>query len=138
MKILSQSSNSLVGAYVCADGFVSQVVYFSTQPDQEWFRNFLREQVGNENVIDRDIRIASRHGWELGQGAEEAFRSSLGEGEVMRETYWTRYPRTEEEKQQAVSLCLGDVEKSGCMKLFMHNRNTIERLCPSCKAKVGY
>ena len=135
MKVLSQSSDSLVGAYVCPDGFVSQVVYFSTNADREWFHNMLREQVGDEAVNERDIRVATRHGWELGEGAEHAFKSSFGGGGVMQETYWTRYPQTDEQKQQAVSLCVGDGTKAGCMRLFVHNRNTMERLCPSCKVK---
>jgi len=135
MKVVSHGSNRLVGAYVCPDGFVSQVVYFSTQPDREWFRRTLSDQVGSENVSDRDIRTASRHGWELAEGAQEAFKSNFGAAAVIHETYWTRYPKTEEQKQQAVSLCVGDGTKAGCMKLFMHNRNSVERLCTSCKAK---
>jgi hypothetical protein len=137
MKVVSQNSDRLVGAYVCPDVFVSQVVYFSTQPDSEWFERMLRAQVGPENINHRDIRIASRHGWELGGDAQAALRSKLGEGGVIHEVYWTRYPKTEEQKQQAVSLCVGDASKAGCMKLFMHNRNSVERLCPSCKAKNG-
>lgn len=137
MKVVSQNSDRLVGAYVCPDGFVSQVVYFSTQPDSEWFERMLRAQVGPENINHRDIRFASRHGWELGGDAQAALRSKLGEGGVIHEVYWTRYPKTEEEKQQVVSLCVGDGSKAGCMKLFMHNRNSVERFCPSCKANNG-
>ena len=137
MKVILENANSLVGAYVCPDGFVSQVVYFSIQPDRDWFKRMLSDQVGSESLNDRDIRVASRHGWELGEGAEEAIKSSLGEAGVIHETYWTRYPKTEEQKQQAVSLCMGDGTKAGCMRLFMHNRNSVERLCTSCKAKNG-
>lgn len=135
MRIISQNPNSLVGAYICPDGFVSQVVYFSTQPDREWFQAMLRDQLGAGNVNDRDIRLASRHGWELGKGAQEAFKSSLGETSVLLETYWTRYPQTEEQKQQAVSLCVGEGAKAGCSRLFIHDRKSVERFCPSCKAR---
>jgi hypothetical protein len=137
MTVVSQNSTGLVGAYLCPEGVVSQVVYFSTQPDREWFENSLREQVGQENVNHRDLRVASRHGWELGGDAQEILDSRLGEGAGVTEIYWTRYPKTEEQKQQAVSLCVGDGSNAGCMKLFMHDRNSVERLCPSCRAKIG-
>ena len=137
MKVVSQNSTSLVGAYLCPEAFVSQVVYFSIQPDLEWFENSLREQVGQENVNHRDLRLASRHGWELGGDAQTILDSKLGKGTGVTEIYWTRYPKTEEQKQQAVSLCVGDGLKVGCMKLFMHDRNSTERLCLSCRAKFG-
>lgn len=136
MTVVSQNSTSLVGAYLCPEGFVSQVVYFSDQPDREWFEHLLHEQVGQENVNQRDLRVASRHGWELGGDAQETLNSRLGKGASITEIYWTRYPKTEEQKQQATSLCVGDGSKVGCMKLFMHDRYSVERLCPSCRAKV--
>lgn len=137
MTVLNQNSTSLVGAYICPDGFVSQVVYFSTQPDRDWFERLVQDQVGSENVHHRDLRVASRHGWELGGDAQEILRARLGEGARITEVYWTRYPRSEEEKQQAISVCMGDGSKAGCMKLFMHDRKSVERLCPACKVKHG-
>ena len=137
MKVVSQNSTSLVGAYICPQGFVSQVVYFSIKPDREWFESSLRAQVGQEKVIHRDLRVASRYGWELGGDAQETLDSRLGEGTGVTEIYWTRYPKTEEEKQQGVSLCVGDGSKVGCMKLFMRDRNSTERLCLSCRVKFG-
>ncbi len=137
MKVLSQESSSLVGAYVCPDGFVSQVVYFSLKPNREWFERMVSEQVGSESLSPRDIRIASRHGWELGAGGREILQSKLGEGGIIREIYWTRYPKTEEQKHQGVSLCIGEGAKAGCMKLFMHDRNSVEKLCPACKPSTA-
>lgn len=135
MKVISRDSANLVGAYVCPDGFVSQVVYFSLAPDQPWFEAMLSDQVGKENLSQRDIRVASRHGWELGGQAQGTLQSKLGERGAIREIYWTRYPKTDAQKQQAVSLCMGKVSRAGCMKLFIHDRNSLETLCPSCKAK---
>lgn len=137
MKIISQNSNSLVGAYVCPDAFVSQVVYFSVRPDREWFERTLTEQVGKENLSPRDIRLASRHGWELGGDARSILQSKLGVGGSIHEVYWTRYPKTEAQKQLAVALCLGEGSELGCLTLFMHSRNIVEKLCPSCRAKYG-
>jgi hypothetical protein len=135
MTVLSKTPTSLIGAYCCPDGFVSQVVYFSTEPDRDLFERLLQEQVGSENVSHRDLRVASRHGWELGADAHDALRAKLGEGAAITEVYWTRYPTSEEQKQQAVSICLGGQSGEGCLKLFMHDRNSVERLCPSCRAK---
>ena len=135
MIVLNQNPTTLIGAYVCPDCFVSQVVYFSTQPDPDWFERLLQDQVGNANVNHRDLRMASRHGWELGGDAQEVLSAKLGENASITEVYWTRYPQSEDQKQKAVSLCTGDAAKPGCMKLFMHDRNSMERLCPSCKSK---
>ncbi len=135
MTVIFRNEKSLVGAYVCPDAFVSQVVYFSLKADAEWFRDLLSSQVGKENVSNKDIRIASRHGWELGDGALDTLESKLGPGVPVKEIYWTRYPSTEAEKEQAVSICIGDLSKKGCMRLFMHNRNSVQKLCPACRAK---
>jgi hypothetical protein len=135
MNVISASSDWLVAAYTCPDGFVSQVVYFSPKPDHGWFINWITDQVGKENFSERDIRLASRHGWELGKDAQRKMESKLGSGATIKELYWTRYPNTEREKQQAVSLCLGDGTKPGCWKLFIHNRDSKEMLCRACRAK---
>ena len=44
--------------------YASRVVYFSLDPDRDWFENFLQHQVG-DRVRSKDIRSATRHGWEL-------------------------------------------------------------------------
>ena len=135
MKIILQEPDRIAGAYVCPDGFISQVVYFSLKSDLEWFIDMLSSQVGKENVNRRDVRTASRHGWELGPDAQETLEAELGRGATIKEVYWTRYPKSETEKQQAVSLCIGENSRTGCMKLFMHDRNSNEKLCPACKAR---
>jgi hypothetical protein len=134
MNIIVAGSDRLVAAYTCPDGFVSQVVYFGPKPDVGWFVNWITDQVGKENFDERDIRLASRHGWELGKNAQETLEDKLGSGAVIKQLYWTRYPKTEQQKQQAVSLCVGDASKPGCRKLFIHDNNSTERLCPTCSA----
>jgi hypothetical protein len=134
MKVIARDEERVVGAYVCPSGFVSQVVFFSPNPDLEWFRDLLSKQVGAENVSPRDIRVASRHGWELGAGAQEILESKLGPGGSIKEIYWTRYPKTEDEKSKAVSFCLGNRSKPGCMRLFIHDREVDEAFCPACQA----
>jgi len=134
MQVLSKTPTSLLGVYVCPENVISQVVYFSETLDHEDFVHTLTEQVGKEHGDLRDVRVASRHGWELEGDAESELRSKLGPAGVIHETYWTRYPRTDAEKRWVVSLCIGDEAKAGCMKLFMHGRNSVEKFCPSCRA----
>jgi hypothetical protein len=134
MNIVVANSDRLVASYTCPDGFVSQVVYFSQKPDLGWFVNWITDQVGKENFDERDIRLASRHGWELGKNAQETLEDKLGSGAVIKQLYWTRYPKTELQEQQAVSLCVGDGSKPGCRRLFIHDKNSTERLCPTCRA----
>jgi hypothetical protein len=135
MTTILEDSKRLVGAYTCPDGFVSQVVYFSLKPNLEWFTGFLSSQVGQGNISREDIRVASRHGWELGGDAEEALQRELKPSASIKEAYWTRYPKTEKQKQQAISLCLGEGSRKGCMKLFIHDRLSTERFCPACQGK---
>ena len=137
MRIISQGPSRVVGAYVCPDSFVSQVVYFTTKPDVNWFEDMISGQVGKENFAHRDIRVASRHGWELGKNSLETLEAKLGPNPSVTEVYWTRYPRTEDQKQVAISLCTGNGSADGCLRLFAHNRNRIEKLCPSCRSKLG-
>jgi hypothetical protein len=129
MKILSQGSSQMIGAYVCPDGFVSQVIHFSVKPDLTSFQDLLADQVGAENVKSRDIRIATRHGWELGSGASQVLESSLGHGGTLTEAYWRRYPQSQEEKKQAVLLC------KSCNRLFIHRSDDGQQVCPTCQRK---
>jgi hypothetical protein len=133
MKVLVQDPTRIIGAYVCPDGFVSQVVYFSQKPNLKWFSDTIVNQVGSENFTTNDVRVATRHGWELGGGAVETLEAQLGPNPSVTEVYWTRYPKTEAQKQIAISVCTGDVSHPGCLRLFAHDRNEIERLCPTCR-----
>jgi hypothetical protein len=133
MKLIVQDPTRIIGAYACPDGFVSQVVYFSQRPNLKWFADTIANQVGSENFTTNDVRVATRHGWELAGSAAEALEAQLGANGSITEVYWTRYPRTEAQKQIAVSICTGDVSRPGCLRLFPHNSNKIERLCPTCR-----
>ena len=133
MRTIKGSGEEVVAAYTCPDGIVSQVVYFTkSMPDLEWFRDFLSEQVGKRNVSKRDLRIASRYGWELGREARQELESQLGQKGKITEVYWTRYPKTEQQKKIAISLCIGDSNEPGCMKLFAHSRRSKLARCPVC------
>ena len=133
MKVISQDSTRVLGAYVCPDGFVSQVVYFSEKPDLNWFNSTINSQVGSENFVATDVRVATRHGWELGGNALESLKAKLGPDPSITEVYWTRYPKTDLQKQTAISLCMGDSLHPGCLRLFAHESGKVERFCPACR-----
>jgi len=136
MRIIKEARGKIVAAYTCPDGFVSQVVYLTdSKPDLEWFREFLSEQVGKRNVSERDVRIATRYGWELGGKTRRQIQSQLGPAGKLAEVYWTRYPKTELQKKKAISLCIGSSSKPGCMRLFIHSRKSKPVLCPECTSK---
>jgi hypothetical protein len=136
MRIIKEAHGKIVAAYTCSDGFVSQVVYFTdSKPDLEWFREFLSEQVGKRTVSKRDIRIATRYGWELGGEARREIQSQLGPEGKITEVYWSRYPKTELQKKNAISLCTGSSSKPECMRLFIHSRKLKPTLCPECTSK---
>ena len=135
MQILSQEPLRVVGAYVCPDGFVSQVVYFSPSADLKWFESMISSQVGRENFASNDVRIGSRHGWELGGEARQLLETKLGMGKSVTEVYWTRYARTDAQKRVAISICTGDGVRKGCLRLFAHDSGRVERLCPVCLSK---
>ena len=137
MRLMVEDSARVLGAYICPDGFASQVVYFSQKPDLKWFTDMITSGVGQENFTTDDVRVASRHGWELGGNALETLEAKAGTDSPIIEVYWTRYPRTDAAKQIAISLCIGDHSKLGCLKLFAHDRNTVERFCPACRSKVA-
>ena len=135
MKAILQDSNRVLGAYICPDGFVSQVVYFSQKPDLNWFNDTISNQVGADNFTTNDVRLATRHGWELGREALQTLEKQLGPNPSIREVYWTRYAKTDEQKQVAISLCVGDSSRSGCLKLFAHPSNQVQKLCSACKRR---
>jgi len=125
-------SDRVVGAYVCPDKYVSRVVYLSTKPNIDWFIDFLSSQVGEEVVNDRDIRTATRHGWELRDDALAEMKEISPSG-VIKEVYWTVYPQTEAEKGRGVFLCSYPEKGRGCGRLFVQDIKSRNRLCPKCR-----
>jgi hypothetical protein len=129
---LRSDSDNVIGAYVCPGGYVSRVIYFSVHPDVKQFKRFLIFQVGEEIVNDRDIRPATRHGWELGGDAMAEIGEVSPTG-VIKETYWTVYAKTEDERKRGVFVCSHPKKAMGCNRLFVQDKKSRNRLCPKCK-----
>lgn len=125
-------AENLVGAYVCPSAYVSRVIYFSVKPDIDWFRGFLTAQVGEEIVNERDIRPATRHGWELGNNAVTEI-GEVSPNSRVQEVYWTIYPRTENAKSRGIFLCSGPEDGRGCHKLFVQDLTSTNTQCPDCR-----
>jgi hypothetical protein len=126
--LLFKGDSFFVGAYVCPSNYISRVVYFANHPDRRWFETFLSGQVGSM-LRSRDIRVATRHGWELGGNAEAEILGISDTGDV-KEYYWTFYALTEDEKTLGAFIC------SNCGDLFTKNFSDESTLCPKCAAKV--
>jgi hypothetical protein len=129
---LWSDGDHVVGAYVCPAAYVSRVVYFSGKPDLTWFRTFLTTQVGDEIVADRDIRPATRHGWELRKDATAEI-GEISPHHQVQEVYWTIYPRTENATSRGVFLCSEPKGCQGCHKLFVQDLTATTTLCPTCR-----
>jgi hypothetical protein len=129
---LRSDLNNVIGAYVCPDGYVSRVVYFSVSPDVTQLKSFLYSQVGKEIVADRDIRPATRHGWELGSDAMAEIGEVSPTGTIG-EVYWTVYPETEDERNRGVFVCSYPGKGRGCNRLFVQDKESRNRLCPKCR-----
>lgn len=127
---LFQKASSLVGGYACPGNYVSRVVYFAEEPDSKWFEQFLQEQVG-KRVRKRDIRYATRHGWELGSNAEKEISFIAPKTGSVKQFYWTFYPSSDEEVQSGTFLC--PKEEGGCGLLFTKLVSDSSRQCPRCR-----
>jgi len=126
---VSKVESSVVGAYICPDNYVSRVVYFSDNPDEDWFRTFLVEQLGDSWVRPRDIRVATRHGWELGGNAEEDILL-VSDGGYIREFYWTFYPKSDTDRATGTFLC------ENCNRMFRSKISDKRKLCVDCAKQV--
>ena len=129
---LRADSKNVIGAYVCPGGYVSRVVYFSVNPDIKLLKAFLYSQIGAEIVTDCDLRPATRHGWELGNDALAEIGKVSHTG-VIKEVYWTVYPKTEDERNRGIFICSHLEKGRTCNRLFIQDKKSRNRLCPKCK-----
>ena len=128
---LWSKTTKIIIAYVCPDRYVSRVIAFSLEPSTTWFRNFLSSQGIDEILNARDLRLASRHGWELEPDIVHTLKHISPTG-VIYEIYWTIYPKTDEDRQLGLFLCSNHEQNNGCKRLFVQNIHSPRRCCPQC------
>lgn len=121
---LKADKSGIIGGYFCPGNYTSRVVYFSMdEPDREWFEKFLKAQAP-ELVRSRDIRSATRHGWELGGKAESEILKISSDG--IKQLYWTFYPATDVEKTTGAFRC------ENCGNLFVKRFSDDPKICQDC------
>jgi hypothetical protein len=123
---LVEERNRLVGAYLCPDYYVSRIVSFASanNHDMGWFQSFVKSELeGGELARDKDFRVATRHGWELGKDAEMEILQLSDHSKEIKEYYWTSYPKGEGEKKMGNFLC------ERCGKLFSQSLTSKSRTC---------
>ncbi len=130
---IHETNSSVVGAYVCPGNYASRVIYFADQPNRSWFENFLREQVGTNRLRSRDVRVASRYGWELGGDAEGGIKKVAPGSESIKEYYWVFYPKDESDRKYGTFRCPPDAD--GCNRLFTKLLADDRKLCPNCSGE---
>jgi hypothetical protein len=119
MILLAADDDKVVGAYCCPNGYVSRIVHFGFGDNTDQFRGFLSSQLGSKVVTGKDLRVASRYGWELGEEAAADIEELVRQHQLpLRQTYWVRYPKSEEEKARGVFLCSDSSPRGGCGRLF--------------------
>ncbi|MGI0092203.1 MAG: hypothetical protein ACREBS_10890, partial [Nitrososphaerales archaeon] len=86
--------------------------------------------LGTSRVRQRDIRSATRHGWELGGNAEDEIK---GISESIRQYYWTFYAKSEDEKKYGTFVC--PEGSGGCGRLYTKLQSDDSEFCPDCSSK---
>ncbi|MFQ5998013.1 MAG: hypothetical protein ACE5KO_01770 [Candidatus Bathyarchaeia archaeon] len=126
-----KQKESIVGAYLCPSNFVSRVVYFALKPDMNWFKTWLAKQMKHQNILhERDIRIATRHPWEVQKSSTTSVTAPRSSGltpYVVREVYWA-YPRA-----KLIEDKIGAFRCQECKRIFVQALESTSRLCNSCK-----
>ncbi len=105
-----------IACAACPSGYVSRVIVYGSDVDADDLKEFV-SSAGVGGVKDEDIRVATRHPWDLSYDAE------------MREAYWTQsYRRTKDDRpgRPALFLC------ASCQKPFVQPLDSKGAVCPAC------
>ena len=111
--------------YACSGGYVSKIIMYGSQADAAGLRNFVDGLFnGAADIRDEDIRVATRHPWELG------IEGTSSGNTVLREAYWNQnYRRGMSGETDRITLyrCVS------CGKLFMQAYSREPARCEDCK-----
>jgi hypothetical protein len=114
----------MIGCYTCSSGYVSFIVQYGKELDLHAFKTFLSLLQGD--VVDEDIRIATRYSWDLGIKCDH-------EGTVVKEAYWRQsYRRTKSDDSHRVALFLC----TKCCSLYHQRISDKNTFCPKCRESV--
>lgn len=103
----------------CPGRYVSRVIFYNADPQE--LISYLKEVAKGIDVRERDVRVATRYGWDLGlKGMSE---------KIMRVSYWTQNygaSKVTSENRLALFLC------SKCESPFVKQFNTVVDTCERC------
>jgi hypothetical protein len=119
-----KTRNRLVATFSCENGYVSRIIGYDNKEDVSWFKNYLRRKLGDRiQIDDKDIRVATRHPWDLG------IENKFSEDFFIKEVYWTQNYRKLSVNPNALAVfqCLK------CKNLFIQELSSRNSLCESCK-----
>jgi len=121
LKFLPQKGMT-IGCYTCPSGYISFLVQYGKELDLHAFKTFLSSLLPG-GVTDEDIRIATRHDWDLGIKGEHG-------GTVLREAYWRQsYRRTKSDDPHRLALFLC----TKCSSIYRQRISEKNTFCPQCR-----
>lgn len=122
LRIIAEGE-ATIGCYTCPSGYVSRVVLYAKRAEPKLLMKFLKNSAGEMDIAEADMRIASRHPWDLGIDVRDET--------VFQEVYWTQnYRRTESNQPQRKALFVC----ANCNSLYLKPLNSEKNLCDKCSA----
>lgn len=118
-----------IACFSCSTGYVSRIVMYSKDSCAESLKSFVSKAVkGAMDIREEDIRVATRHPWEM--GLEEDAAPDV----ILREAYWTQYYRrtkSDDPARTALFRC------TSCGTLFTQPLNSDHSVCAGCSHEEG-
>ncbi|MBX8643736.1 MAG: hypothetical protein KIY12_03315, partial [Thermoplasmata archaeon] len=113
-----------IACFACGGGYISRIVMYGMGADAAALRQFIESISGGAiDVRDEDIRIATRHPWEMGLEGR-----STGE-KVMTEAYWNQnYRRGKSDDASRIAL----FRCTACGSPFTQRFDTASPRCGAC------
>ena len=119
-----ESAGAPMACFSCDAGYVSKIIQYGKNTDTVTLKSFVSEKMkGIMEIRDEDIRVATRHPWEM--GLEESSAGDI----VLIEAYWTQYYRrtkSDDPARTALFRC------TSCGSLFTQPLNSIHSKCGVC------
>jgi len=125
-KFLNDDAELVVVGYSCHGAYLSRIIIYSESLTLPASVDVITRLVkGQQEVIEEDVRIASRYPWDLNM-------PSNGTKKIMMMGYWTQnYRRTKSEdpNRDALFLC------ENCHAIYSKPITSKQVLCPSCTSE---
>jgi hypothetical protein len=125
-KFLNDDAESVVVGYSCHGAYLSRIIIYSKSLTLPVSVNYVTRLVkGQQEVMEEDVRIASRYPWDLNMVSTETEK-------IMMMGYWTQnYRRTKNDdpNRNALFLC------ESCHTIYSQPVTSKHILCPRCTSE---